>query len=47
MGLAGVGKPAEALVVEQIAGQPDLALLLLELPEVPEAEILIHAPALD
>ena len=47
MSLPGVAKTAEALVVQQIAGQPHLAVLLLKLAQVSEPEVLIHRAALE
>jgi hypothetical protein len=47
MSLLSVGKTAESLVVQQIAGEPHLAVLLLKLSQVSEPEILIHMMAPD
>jgi hypothetical protein len=47
MSLAGIGEAAETLVVEQIAREPDLAVLLLKLSQVSKSEILIHMKASD
>jgi hypothetical protein len=46
MGFPGVAKTAEALVVQQIAGEPHFAVLLLKLSQVSEPEVLIHMTAL-